>query len=545
MDLRFYLSIFLRRLPWFFLMLALGSAAGLTLARVLPTVYVAQARLVVESEQIPDELAASTVQTQATEQLQIIQQRILARDQLIEMANRLGIYGAGQGQSAGRPRSADDIVTDLRERVRIVTAGGAAANNRGPVQATLVTVSFEAPTAQLAAAVANDVVTQILREDVAMRTGVARQTLDFFEQEVRRLDQELSTQGAAILAFKEANKEALPDSLEFRRSQQAAAQERLLTLDRQEAELRERRAQAERLKDAALAAGVEGAGPELSPEQRALQALRDELSRALAVLAPANPRVKMLQAQVAAQEQVVADQMAATAAASGTIVEEGAPPVTSFDLTIADLDSQLGFIATQRAQIAAQLDALETTINATPANAITLGTLERDYANTRAQYDDAVAKKARAETGEVIEALSKGQRITVIEQAVAPLQPASPNRLLIAVGGVAGGLVLGLGMVLLLELMNAGIRRPVELTNRLGITPFATLPYLRTRGEILRRRAIIGAAMAVAVVGVPAALWLVHTQVMPLDLLIDRVLQKVGLAGLALPGSLPSGPALG
>lgn len=529
MDLRFYLSIFLRRLPWFLLMLALGSAAGITLARVLPTVYVARAQLVVESEQIPGDLAASTVQTQASEQLQIIQQRILARDQLIEMANRLRIY-AGEPGSSPRPLSADDIVTDLRERIDISTSGGGDAR-RGPVLATLVTVAFEAPTAQLSAAVANDLVTQILREDVAMRTGVARQTLDFFEQEVRRLDQELSRQGAAILAFQEANKEALPDSLEFRRTQQAAAQERLLTLDRQEAELRERRAQAERLKAAAQAAGIEGAGPDASPEVQTLQSLRDELARALAVLAPSNPRVRLLQTQVAAQEAVVAAQVAATAAASGAVAADGGPPLTSFDLTIADLDSQLRFVATQREQIGVQLADLEATINATPANAITLGTLERDYQNTRVQYDEAVAKKARAETGEVIEALSKGQRITVIEQAVAPLEPDSPNRLLIAGGGIGAGLVLGFGVVLLLELMNAGIRRPVELTNRLGIAPFATLPYLHTRAEILRRRAIIGAAMAVAVVGVPAALWLVHTRVVPLDLLIDQMMQKVGLAG--------------
>jgi uncharacterized protein involved in exopolysaccharide biosynthesis len=83
MDLKFYFSLFLRRLPWFLLLLALGSAIGITLARVLPPVYVAQARLVVESEQIPDSLAASTVQTKATEQLQIIQQRILTRATLI------------------------------------------------------------------------------------------------------------------------------------------------------------------------------------------------------------------------------------------------------------------------------------------------------------------------------------------------------------------------------------------------------------------------------------------------------------------------------
>lgn len=530
MDVRFYLSIFLRRLPWFVLFLAAGTAAGITLARVLPAVFVAQARLVVESEQIPDSLAASTVQTQATEQLQIIQQRILARDRLIEMANRLAIYAPPPGKAAPRPLAADEIVTDLRDRIKIATTGGS--NGRAPVQATLVTVSFEAPTARLSAEVVNELVTQILREDVGMRTNTARQTLAFFEQEVQRLDQDLSRQGAAILAFKEANKDALPDSLDFRRSQQAAAQERLLTLDRQEAELRDRRAQVERLKTAA-GEGLATPGSAQTPEQQQLQALRAALDQAKAVLSLTHPRVKLLEAQVAAQEALVATQ--ANAAKQDDTGSATSAPLSAFDLQLADIDSQLRFIATQRTQATDQIATLTRTIDATPANAITLGTLERDYANTRAQYDDGVAKKARAETGDVIEALSKGQRITVIEQAVAPQEPDRPNRILIAAGGVGMGLVLGLGMVLLLELMNAGIRRPVELSARLGITPFATLPYMRTQRQILRRRLIIGAAMAVVIAGLPIGLWAVDTYYAPLDLLINRLLERIGVAGLQGP----------
>ena len=101
MDFRFYLSLFLRRIHYFLLLFVLGSAIGLTLARVLPPVYLAEARLLVESEQIPGNLAASTVQTQATEQLQIIQQRILTRDVLVEMANRLNIYA--DSKAGGKP----------------------------------------------------------------------------------------------------------------------------------------------------------------------------------------------------------------------------------------------------------------------------------------------------------------------------------------------------------------------------------------------------------------------------------------------------------
>ena len=114
-DLKFYFSLFLRRLHYFLIVLTLGTVVGLTLAWMLPPVYKAEARLVVESEQIPDDLAASTVHVAATEQLEIIQQRILTRDTLIEMANRLQIYAPAPGQPSRRLEP-DEIVEDLRDR---------------------------------------------------------------------------------------------------------------------------------------------------------------------------------------------------------------------------------------------------------------------------------------------------------------------------------------------------------------------------------------------------------------------------------------------
>lgn len=521
MDFRFYLSLFLRRLHWFLLILVICTGLGIVLARELPTVYRAEALLVVESEQIPDELAASTVQTQAIEQLQIIQQRILSRDTLLEMANRLQIYAAESlpGRPLG-PMNADEIVEDLRERITIVTSGGPVA--RGPVEATLVRVGFEAPTAALSAAVANDVVTLILREDVAMRTGVARQTLEFFEQEVARLDQELARRNAAILDFQEKNRDALNDSLEFRRSQLVALQERLVQLTRDEAELRDRRARMVRLHDATGAVDSGVPVQSQTPEQRQLQTLRDQMTSLQAVLSPENPKVKLLAAQITSLEGVVAGQLAA-----GGTVDGSGEVMSAYDIQLADVDGQLKFLADLRAEIVSQQAALEVTINATPANVVALDTLQRDYANVRAQYDDAVAKRARAETGDVIEALSKGQRISVIEQAVAPRDPASPNRPLIAVAGVGGGFVLGLALVLLIELLRPGIRRPADLTARLGITPFATLPFIDTLADARRRRRrTLGLVMGVAVVLV-AAVWAINTYYMPLDEMVAQLVQRL------------------
>lgn len=521
-DLRFYVSLFMRRIHYFLFLLALGSAIGITLATVLPPVYKANAKLIVESEQIPDELAATTVQTETTEQLQIIQQRILTRDSLLEMANRLRIYEAAPGEIVERI-PADEIVEDLRKRITIRTTGGTTV--RGPVQATIVDVSFEAPTAVMSATVTNEVVTLILQENVEIRTSVAGQTLEFFNEEVARLDQELATRGADILAFQERNLEALPDSLDFRRQQQSAAQERLAQVERDESILRDRRDRLTVLYE--NTGDIGGLNTPLSsqtPEQRQLQGLKDELNTLLAVLSPENPRVKVMQAQVAALEDTVASQVSAGLGQSLT----GAP-LSPFEIQIADLDGQLDFLDAQKRTINATMEALRVSIEATPGNAITLDTLQRDYANLREQYDQAVANRARAETGDTIEALAKGQRISVIEQAVSPRQPQRPNRTLLAAAGVGGGFFLGLAVVLLLELMNTAIRRPVELTNKLGITPFGTVPLIRTRWEVVRRQTIIFGAFAIAIVMIPVLLWLVHANVMPLDVILDKIKDKVGL----------------
>ncbi|PYE82217.1 lipopolysaccharide biosynthesis protein [Pseudoroseicyclus aestuarii] len=512
MDIKFYLQLFLRRLPWFLLFLFMGTAAGVTLAAVLPPSYTARSTLIVESEQIPSDLAESTVTTEATEALQIIQQRILARDELIDLSNRLGVYQAGPGADRSQ-MTADEIVRDLRQRIDIDTGGGRNS-------ATIVTVSFSAPSARLSSEVVNELVTMILQENVALRTSTTGQTLEFFSGEVERLDEELSQRGAEILAFQEENLNALPDSLNFRRSQQSAAQERLVQLERDEATLRDRRQRlVELYEDTGRVAPADPS--QMSAEERQLQGLRDEMAAALAVLSPQHPRIRQMESRIAALEARV------SSADEGTQTEEAVDPgLSAYQVQLADIDGQLEFIDEQKDQISATLEALRASIEQTPANAIRLQTLQRSYDAVQARYNQAVQNRARAETGDTIEALSKGQRISVVEPATPPAAPESPDRPLIAAAGVGGGLALGIGVIVLIELLNGAIRRPADLTARLGIAPFGTLPYIRTAQEARRRRAIIFGAFLV-VLALPGLLWWVHSTIAPLDLMLGRVIDRL------------------
>lgn len=129
----------------------------------------------------------------------------------------------------------------------------------------------------------------------------------------------------------------------------------------------------------------------------------------------------------------------------------------------------------------------------------------------------------------MIEALSRGQRITVIEQAVPPEAPRSPNRSVIALAGFLAGMMLGVALLVLREVLNRSVRRPQDLEKGLQITTFAVIPYITTQPEQLRRRSIVlGTGFALAI-GVPAILWYVDQQVAPLQPIVERVFDKVGL----------------
>lgn len=503
-EVRFYLSLFLRRLPLFALVAVTFAALGVAAAMMMPTKYSAEALLLMESPQIPDQLAASTVQTNAREQLEIIEQRLLTRANLIEIADEFNVF---PNRAEMFP---DDIVDKMRRSTNFEIT-------TGRDRATLFRVQFSGNDPVVTAGVVNDYVTRILESSVELRTDRAEDTMDFFEAEVTRLSQELERQSQRILEFKNANIDALPESANYRLSRQTAMQDRLSQIERELTALQDQRERAIMLYTASGGSADQRIDTR-SPARKELDALTEDLNKALSVYSDQNPRVKVLKARIAALEQTVAGE---TAQQPATTQET---PVSILDIQLSEIDGRSEALIIERDRITRDLDRISRTLAETPANAIALESLERDYLNIQSQYNSAVSRMSTAATGERIELLSKGQRISVINNAAVPRRPASPNRPLIASAGVAAGLGAGAALVLLLELLNKSIRRPADLSNALGIVPIATLPLVRTPGEVVRRRALIAMLLVAAAVGIPLALFIVHVKILPLDLLLDRII---------------------
>ena len=171
LDLKFYWAVFLRRLPYFLVIAAFLLAIAVTIAFILPPVYRSTASMLVEPQQIPDELAQTTVPVDPYEQAQIIEQRLMTRANLLALAERVGLY-------ADEPdMTADAIVGDMRERIEFIGFTPDVTTMRDPPGAIIIGVAFEAPTAELANKGANELVSLVLQENVRLRTGRAGDTL--------------------------------------------------------------------------------------------------------------------------------------------------------------------------------------------------------------------------------------------------------------------------------------------------------------------------------------------------------------------------------
>ena len=104
--------------------------------------------------------------------------------------------------------------------------------------------------------------------------------------------------------------------------------------------------------------------------------------------------------------------------------------------------------------------------------------LDNECKLTREIYDKLSMKLEEARVTCAVEIEQQASRFSIVEPARVPLKHYKPKRTLFAVAGVAGGILLGLTIVFLLEITDPRLVRPNELARNTGLPLLGTLPKL-------------------------------------------------------------------
>ena len=185
-----------RRALWFLLpfvvVLALGSAAAV----LWPASYLSEGTILVLSPEIPSDLVRPTVSTAANERMQVIEQRIMTRDNLLAIAKKYHISAGWRDLVSGT-----QLVDFIRKRAVIEPVEMTRRNRHKDAIAFKVGFNYENPT--IAMKVANEFVTLILKEDVRARTSYATETTKFLARDVERIQDQLSLLDSQIAEIKQ------------------------------------------------------------------------------------------------------------------------------------------------------------------------------------------------------------------------------------------------------------------------------------------------------------------------------------------------------
>lgn len=210
-DVSHVTAILKRRFPYFVIPFVLVVMFGAAIVEIQRPIYQAWGVILVESPDIPPDLVRPTIMELTSQRIEILKQRILARDNLIAVMDKFGLFPRER-----RSMSETDFLDLMRARVEIkpveLEAQPFAASGNPPIT---FTVAFDYEDPDLTLRVVNEFLTEILSEDASSRTNTAAETTKFLEQEVRRLTGEHD----AVVARLEAIKTQPPDA------QQAVAEE--------------------------------------------------------------------------------------------------------------------------------------------------------------------------------------------------------------------------------------------------------------------------------------------------------------------------------
>lgn len=539
-------------------------AIALAAAVLWPATYRSTGTILIEQQEVPIDLVRSMVSSYADQRIQTISQRVMTSDNLMRIIDRYQLY------PERRRKDPREVLLDRMRRdisFSMISADVVDPRVGRPTKATIAfSVSYESPSPQLAAKVANEIATLYLNENLQTRRQTADDTATFLTAEGDRLNRQIDDLGAKLATFKEQNVNNLPELSQLNMQLMNRAEEemretdtRVRSLDQQIVYLDAQLAQLTPTAQLYTETGQRI----LSPSDR-LKTLKSEYARASAIYAPTHPDVLRMKREIDGLEKQVgrvdtandlarqlSDAQSQLTAAREKYASDH-PDVQQLERLVASLDTAMREapftseavradpdnpayiqVTSQReasvnertalqkknAVLRARIADYERRLAASPEVAREYGAIMREMESAQLKYSEVRQKQMEATLAKNLETERKGERFTLIEPPMAPEAPASPNRTALVAIGVLLSLASALGMVLLFEVMDTSIHGRRDIEALVAVPPLAVLPWIETPAARAAKNKVRRLSLAGAATSVVAAVVMVHFLYRPLDVL--------------------------
>jgi protein tyrosine kinase modulator len=210
LNLGHYFDILKRRFFFFLFPFGLISILGLYLAAIQKPSYLSEGKVLVESQSIAPDLVKQIATATASERIQLIQQRILTRENLLSVAHKFELFPNQPG------------ILDLMRKSTQIKPADVEGQPRQGTATVAFTVGFEYENRELAMRVASEFVTMIVNEDERSRTSRSTEAVKILTAETKEIEDKLESTQMQISEIARRPHDAVPENPEQQRAQMTA-----------------------------------------------------------------------------------------------------------------------------------------------------------------------------------------------------------------------------------------------------------------------------------------------------------------------------------
>lgn len=450
MTLANFIAIVRARLWLLLVVMGVTVVTAVAVSFLLPKKYLAIASVVVDAK--PDPVSAMIYPGLASPAFMATQVDVLGSDRValrvvrdLKLTENPDIRQQWQDDTDGQGTVEQWLSDSLKRSLDIQPSK----------ESNVISVAYKAPDPRFAAALANAFVQAYIATTLELRVDPARQYNNFFDDRAKAARAALEAAQVKLTSFQRQNGIVVNDErLDIEMARLSELSTQLVTFQALSAESSSRQAQA---------AGASADRLQEVLNNPVIGQLKSDLNRSETRLKELNTRYGDNHPQVVEARANIAE-LRSRVAAETRRVSGGA--------TVANTINRQ-----READTRAALEAQRAKVLKLKSMRDEGSVLLRDLESAQRAFEGVSARLTQSG----LESQSTQSNVNVLSQAVAPVRPSSPNILLNTALSIVVGLVLGTGIVLLLELRDRRVRGIDDVMEALKLPILGVMPKPGTR----------------------------------------------------------------
>ncbi len=481
-DIKDYWRLIVRR-RYLFITVALICLSVIVVGSYLiPKKYEAQCTVLVERNIINALVRGIAITPSIDERLRVLSLTMTSRNLIMKVIHDLDL---DISKGSGKPIDLEMLVKkfQLGTKIKVVDKGGKGTD--------WFSVTYRDENPKVARDFVNTLVNRYVEENISAKKEESYDANKFLFEQRKFFKDKMDAAEGKILEFRKNKGIFVSVDEKTIVGEIKAAEANLETLKVQRIELEAKKIMTEKQlreeKPYTVAMFGKTKGDTLNDK---ITKLQDKLNELLVKYTDNYPEVIRTRAEIEILKKQVQENPSPNENAQGNETEMSTlnPIHQKIKEELGKTDLDLAALSAKEKHLRAFIESKKEYLGSIPLEKKVLADLEREKDTYRKIDDELIMKLGQSEVSKQMEIQDKTETFRIIDPAIIPTRPVSPNRVLIMLGGIVAGIGAGIGIILLLHAFDNSVKTVDELKKAFNVPVLAVIPQIVTANDVDERK---------------------------------------------------------